>query len=374
MSKKLHIAHLTSAHPRFDTRVFAKMSTSVVVNGWHCSLVVADGQGDEQKDGVMIYDMGKPSNRFQRMVSATYHVYRKARRLKADIYHLHDPELLPIGYLLHLAGKKVIFDSHEDYPKQIKDRTYLPRFILLFIGYMLALLEKFCCKRFDGVITATPVIAQKFSQFTSPVLAVHNYPLLNEFVGVNAGEQAKEGYRLCYVGNISYHRGVLEMVELMGSLQSEARLALAGLFSEEGLRDKARQIEGWSKIEEYGFVGRAQVADILGKSDIGLLLLHPIPNYIDALPVKLFEYMAAGIPVICGDVPLWRQIIKDADCGVMVDPLDKEAVLKAAQYLISNPIEAQRMGQNGQKAVYERFNWGSEDKKLLAFYQTIAAA
>ena len=106
MSSKLHIAHLTSAHPRFDTRVFAKMCTSVVAKGWHCSLVVADGKGDAQKDGVHIYDIGKPANRFQRMVSATYHVYRKARHLKADIYHLHDPELLPVGYLLHLAGSK----------------------------------------------------------------------------------------------------------------------------------------------------------------------------------------------------------------------------------------------------------------------------
>ncbi|MGC6440640.1 MAG: glycosyltransferase family 4 protein [Candidatus Puniceispirillaceae bacterium] len=373
MSSNLHIAHLTSAHPRFDTRVFAKMCTSVVAKGWHCSLVVADGKGDAQKDGVHIYDIGKPANRFQRMVSATYHVYRKARHLKADIYHLHDPELLPVGYLLHLAGSKVIFDSHEDYPKQIKDRDYLPKALLSLISLMLSMLEQFCCKRFDGVITATPLIAEKFDKFTDHVLAIHNYPILKEFSESVSQPMSKKDHQFCYVGNISHHRGILEMVGLMGRLQPDARLALAGHFSERGLRERSTQIEGWSRVNEYGVVDRKKVAEILHQSDVGLLLLHPIPNYVDALPVKLFEYMAAGIPVIASDFVLWRQIIEEAGCGIMVDPLNPDSVVEAALYLMSNPAEAARMGANGKKAVHEQFNWSAEEQNLLQFYQTITS-
>ena len=373
MSQKLHIAHLTSAHPRFDIRVFTKMCASVVANGWRCSLVVADGLGDEQKDGVMIYDTGKPSNRFQRMVSATYHVYRQARRLKADIYHLHDPELLPIGYLLYLAGKKVIFDSHETVSLQIMDKHYLG-WMRRPIAYIYKRLERFICRRLTGTIGATPAISSYFNGQKITTETINNYPRKDEFsknTVLSATDDWQGRNKLTFVGVMTKERGLAEAIEAMEYVSSHTRLTLIGKIADLHLN---LLIERSQKTDFLGWKSHREMPEIFEHTIAGLVTFWPIQNHIDAQPNKLFEYMAAGLPVIASDFPLWRQIVSDAQCGLLVDPKDPTAIAEAVDYLRENPEEAARFGANGQKAVKEKYHWGSEEKKLLSFYQTIAAA
>ena len=171
----LKIAFLTSAHPRFDTRVFAKMCKSIDDAGWTCILVVADGVGDALVDGVSIYDVGIAKGRFQRMFSTTWRVYRKALTLDADIYHLHDPELLIVGYFLRKAGKKVVFDSHETVHLQISDKTYLG-IMRGPIALIYKHLERFICKRLSAVIGATPAISGYFQSQNIKAEEINNYP------------------------------------------------------------------------------------------------------------------------------------------------------------------------------------------------------
>jgi glycosyltransferase involved in cell wall biosynthesis len=96
-----------------------------------------------------------------------------------------------------------------------------------------------------------------------------------------------------------------------------------------------------------------------------------MPNHIDAQPNKMFEYMSAGLPLIASDFPLWREIVEGNDCGVCVDPADPAAIAEAIDRLVENPDLARRMGENGQRAVHERYNWAIEEKKLLALYDTV---
>jgi len=130
-------------------------------------------------------------------------------------------------------------------------------------------------------------------------------------------------------------------------------------------------LPGWQRVNVLGFLDRAGVRDVLGRSMAGLVTFHPAPNHIDSQPNKMFEYMSAGIPVIASDFPLWREIIAGNDCGLLVDPLNPAAIAEAIDYLISHPEEAERMGRNGRRAVEEQYNWEHEATKLIQFYEQI---
>ena len=364
------IAHLTSAHPRNDTRIFIKQCRTLAEHGYDVTLVVADDRGDESKDGVSIADVGRLPGRLNRIFRTTQRVFHKAVALDADIYQLHDPELIPVGLKLKRLGKKVIFDSHEDVPKQLLDKPYLDPVSLRMLSGAVALYERFACHRFDGIIAATPFIRDKFLLINPNTVDVNNFPLLGELDA--AVQWAHKRDEVCYVGGIDAIRGAREIVRACESLQSPARLNLVGCFSESSLEACIKAYGGWARVNELGFLDRSGVRDVLGRSVAGLVTSHPIGNFLDGLPVKMFEYMAAGIPVIASDIPSWRVIIEGNSCGLCVNPLDPKAIAEAIDYLVMNPEAAKRMGENGKKAVIEKYNWPVQAVKLTDFYRGIS--
>jgi len=110
---------------------------------------------------------------------------------------------------------------------------------------------------------------------------------------------------------------------------------------------------------------------MLGASKVGLVVLQPVSNMGEALPVKLFEYMSAGIPVVASDFPLWRSIVEEANCGILVDPEDPVAIANAMQWVYDHPEEAEAMGRQGREAILSTYNWSNEEEKLFALYSTI---
>ena len=341
-------------------------------HGYNATLVVADGKGDEFKNGIEIFDVGKFKSRLDRMRSAPNRVFTKASAFKADLYHLHDPELIPIGLRLKRMGYKVVFDSHEDAPKQMLGKPYLNKGILWMLSKCLAVYESWACAKFDGILAATPFIRDKFLRVNPQTLDINNFPLLKELG--NASSWAEKRRQVCYIGGITKIRGIEEMCEAMSLLKSDVRLNLCGVFSGASLESQVKSLPGWKRVVALGFLDREQVREVSSRSMAGLVALHPVVNHIDALPTKMFEYMGAGIPVIASDFPLWREIIGGNNCGLLVNPLDPAAIAKAIDYLVENPREAQRMGENGRRAVKERYNWESEEKKLLSFYDKILQA
>lgn len=292
-----------------------------------------------------------------------------AVELDGDIYHLHDPELLPIGLKLKKQGKIVIFDSHEDVPKQLLGKPYLNRFSKLILSKLFSFLEKRWCKRLDGIIAATPYIRDKFSKINTNTVDINNYPMLGELA--ETGQQGEKQNAVCYIGGISRIRGVLEIVKSLEFCKKDVSLLLAGSFSEKETEEKAKALKGWSKVQEFGFLDRARVKDTLHKSLAGLVTFLPVPNHIESQPNKMFEYMSAGVPVIASNFPLWKEIIEGNNCGLCVEPLDPQAIAGAIDFFIRSPEKAKEMGINGQKAVCNKYNWGIEEKKMFEFYEKI---
>ena len=198
---------------------------------------------------------------------------------------------------------------------------------------------------------------------------INNYPLLQELE--NSSSWAEKHREVCYVGGIAKIRGIQEVCLAMALLKTDARLNLVGAFSEAPFESQVKSSPGWQRVNSMGLLSRARVREVLSCSMAGLVTYLPLPNHIDAQPNKMFEYMSAGIPVIASDFPLWRKIIGGNNCGLLVDPLDPAAIAKAIDYLVENPKEAQRMGENGRRAVENRYNWGQEEKKFLQFYGKI---
>jgi glycosyltransferase involved in cell wall biosynthesis len=363
------VVHLTSVHIRTDTRVFIRACSSLAKAGWRTSLVVADCIGDEQRNGVNIYDVGVKKWRFDRIFNATRHVYAKALELDANIYHLHDPELIPIGLKLKRAGKIVIFDSHEYVPKQLIHKPYLNKFALTVISSIYSLLENIACKRFDGIITATPYIRDKFLHINPHTIDINNFPVLDELTTDASWENKR--CEVCYIGGISTVRGIQEIIAALELVKTGVRFNLCGKFDEPDVEAAVKASKGWERVNDHGFVGRAEVKTVLSHSMAGLVVLYPIPNHVISQPNKMFEYMSADIPVIASDFPHWREIITSNQCGLLVDPLNPKKIAEAIDYLVMHPDEARRMGENGRKAVVERYNWQTEEQKLLAFYDEL---
>lgn len=366
----MKICHLTSVHRHPDPRIFFKQCRSLAAFGHEVHLVTA-GAEDDMRDGVRVHGVAAAKGgRLSRFTGTMRRVYREAIRIDADAYHFHDPELIPVGLLLKRRGKAVLYDVHEDVPRDIMLKKWIPRPIRGVVASGVARLEAFAARRFDAIVTATPKINERFQAYNPRSVNINNYPLLEElsFTGESSD---KRGDTICYIGYITEIRGIFHMVEAVG--KAEARLLLGGKFSYPEERRRAGELPGWERVEFIGWLGRDEVARTLSEASAGLVVLHPTDTFVESLPVKLFEYMAAGIPVIASHFPLWKQIVEGSDSGICVDPLNADEIAGAIRRIVANPEEARRLGRNGRMAVERRYNWEHEALKLRRLYDHLQA-
>jgi len=371
--KSMKVAHLTSVHQPFDTRILNKECKTLADAGYDVVLV-APHHRDEVVDGVRIRSIPRPKNRLQRITKTAWQVFRAALSERAKIYHFHDPELIPVGLLLKALGKHVLYDAHEEVSKDVLNKEYIPlRNARKLIAHLAGFSERVGAAIFDGVISATPDIASAFSGGKTTI--VQNFPILSEQALVQSEPYVTRSRVVTYIGDITVDRGIKEMVQAMSLLPSrfDARLALAGTFWPNGLENEVARMAGWKLVDFAGWQSREGVHRILARARVGLVVLKPTPCYEVSYPSKLFEYMSAGLPVVASNFPLWRNIIEEAGCGILVDPLNPEKIADAVEWLFEHEEEAEAMGRRGKEAAISRFNWETQAGKLLLLYSEMAA-
>lgn len=363
----MKVCHITTAHSPSSNRIFHKQIKTLVNAGYDAIFIVQNDK-NEKVDGAHIIALPKAKNRIHRMLWLPWKSLVLALKQKALIYHFHDPELIVIGLILKLLKKKVIYDAHEDVPRQILSKTYAIKPLRKVVAWMAERIENFAARRFDIVVAATPFIRDRFLRVRCSSLDINNYPILSEFFISDSFWSNKE-YAVCYIGAIDSYRGLFEMVDAVG--RTSCNLLLAGHFASTGERARALPMPGWSHVEELGHVSRSEVKNILSRSLAGLVCYHPVPNHIDAQPTKMFEYMCAGIPVIASDFPLWKKFIEDNKCGICIDPLNPSAISEAISWIAHHCDEARNMGRNGLQSMKEKYSWESEQKKLILIYESL---
>ena len=367
----MKICHLTSSHPRYDTRIFLKECSSLAaVKDFDVHLIVADGKGDERRNNVQIIDIGKENSRKKQLLKTPKRIYKKAMELNADVYHFHDPELIFIAYKLRKKGKKVIYDVHEDIPRAILTRDWLAYPFLVIFSFLFELIENFVAKKMNALITATPHILKRFKKINENVITINNYPILNELNAENTKiERANE---VCYIGGIDRIRGIIQIMDAL-ELTDNIKLNLAGNFETKELEDDVKLHKAWHKVNFFGFVDRKEAAEILARSKAGLVTFLPASNHIFARPNKMFEYMSAGLPIIASYFEDWKSIVEKYNTGICVNPESPEEIANAILEICTNAYEAEQFGVNGKKAVKDVFNWESEAQKLQKVYTNLLA-
>jgi glycosyltransferase involved in cell wall biosynthesis len=363
------VCHLSSVHQHDDPRIFLRQCRTLAAYGYETH-IVTPGAPEGVRDGVRFHPAGpRPRSRVERMTSAITAVYRVGRSVGADIYHFHDPELLPVGLLLAAEGRRVIMDAHEHVPEDILDKEWIHPALRGPVSRVYGVLEGAALAGISAVSAATPHIGAFYARRVKRVEVVPNYPLREEF-GRISGDWSAKDRAVCFVGMGSELRCLREMVA--AAQASRVKLLFAGSVYPPALLDECKAHAGWKYVEYLGQVSRAEVAQVLARSMAGLVVFRAIANHVNAQPNKLFEYMSAGIPLIASDFPVWRSIVDGSSCGVCVNPTDVMGIAEAMRRLVDNVDIAREMGRRGRRSVETEFNWEEGARPLLRLYQDLS--
>ncbi|MBQ5152950.1 glycosyltransferase family 4 protein [Macrococcoides caseolyticum] len=365
----MKICHITSVHKLNDIRIFLKECKSLAKK-YDVYLLGNDINYKSDIKDVKIINLNiKIKNRVDRFITLKKKIYERALEIDADIYHLHDPELLTTAYKLKKMGKKVIFDFHEDTPKQILAKQYLPKLIRTPLSRIYSLLENYYSSKLDAIVTATPYLKSKFIKINRNTIDVNNFPILSEFLSIKIDNEVKIN-DLIYIGGLSEERGLFKLIEI-GNLNPELKIVICGHFISKVYEKEVKKLIKYNNIEFKGVLDRKGIQKELEEAKIGIVLLDKNERYSESLPIKMFEYMAAGLPVIASDFKLWEKILLNSNSGFCVNPNNSKVILEKISILLSEDELRLNMGKNGREIVQKEYNWDNEEEKLLNLYKKL---
>ena len=377
--KPIKVCHLASHHRMNDMRIFEKECKSLAKGGFDVTLI---GFGDQPKtetiDGVRCIVLYCPiNNNLELLKKRNKLSLEAALQVDADIYHLHEPELLPIGMKLKRKGKIVIFDSHEYYGWQLRDNIHkikvikTPASLMKVLGKLYMRYEKRVCMKIDGVVqVCTMNGVDYFENRCRKTLFIRNLPSLTDYTRKTPIDYSQSP-SVTMIGGITKERGITQLVE--AAHLAKARLLLAGAFSPKAYEAELKAMPAYACVDYKGFLDKNGMVALLEQANIGASTLLNVGQYdkIDTLPTKVYDYMSMQLPVVISNTEFAQKMNDKYHFAICVDPANPEDIANAIQWLFEHPEQALEMGKNGRKAIEEEFNWEKEGEKLIGFYKQL---
>lgn len=371
----MKICILTTGHQALDNRIFYKEALSLKKRYDDITLIVPDQRDEYLEQGIRIIGVKKAESLYGRFKLGDT-VVDKAIELKADVYHFHDFELIfkVMRIKKALPECKLIYDVHEHYPDMMNMSRKIPKVLRPIATFLVDKSEIWFAKKFDQIITADDAVKERFNKYNSRVDVIYNF---SEFEP-QEGKITEKEYDVIYQGGITLERGVYNVVQAIKLLKDKfpkIKMVFVGPFDDA----QGKEIVN-NYIEENGldanilFVGRVphiEVEDYIRKSRVGVVTLLPLPKYYKNIPIKQFEYMSCGIPIVGSDLPPIKRFLTSYNSGIVVNPTIPEEISKALNILLSDSRLCKEMGDNGIRAVKEEYNWGKMEEKLLKIYSRL---
>ncbi|KAB1065711.1 glycosyltransferase family 4 protein [Salibacter halophilus] len=321
-------------------------------------------------EGVQIHGVRKPSSRIDRIFKLSKDCYQRAVEINSQLYHIHDPELLPIALKLKKLGKLVIYDAHENTPASIIDKEWIPfQFVRNFVSKVFEKYELNVSKQLDAVISVAEPLLERYIQ--NEKVLIRNLPILDNFKGEELSPEMQKAEKgAVYAGGLTSARNIKEMIDAVGKSYQIKVLHLFGEWESKDYMTICKRSKGWSKVCYWGFKDSKQVYTFLKeKGLIGLILFDKdIKNHKIALPNKAFEYMAAGLPILMSDIAYWKENFHSV--AKFTDPSDSEKISKSIDDMISDQKQLSERVEKGLREV-NMLNWQKESQVLIDLYRRL---
>ena len=359
---------LAPVHIYDDIRVFKKEALSARK---HFNTVVLYARTPEDTElvdhGVLVKPV-KYKNRFQRMIKL-FPLFFCALKERADIYHLHNPDTIPLVFALKFCGKKVVYDTHEDFLYHIMLRDWIPFPIRAIVSKLIGLSELLVSNVSDSFIVTQIEQAFRFKKShlisNAPVFKDYGYPQKTH----------KKTLRLVYVGGICEPRGLTLMLDLLVRLNNvmETSLTLIGFLTNGQTLEGCQLHTGWKHVEYLGTLEQSEAFKHVAESDFGLILWRDVADHKHVSPNKIFEYMMMGTPFIATDFESWRNHLQGVDVGYFCDPENiSDAIIEEITHLKNDEKQYLEMSQRAIDYIKYEYNWVQiEEPRLLDIYSKI---
>lgn len=355
------VVHISLRHSADDLRIFHKECTTLSKNNFNVYYMVPTNK-IYQNNKVKIIPIKDYGSEIKNVTKNYLTALKKSFNANSNIYHLHDPDLIPIGILLKLIRKKVVYDAHEDHQKNVLKRGKNK----IFIASIFYIFEKIATFLFDHIIVATPEIGKKYPEKKTSLIM--NVPILSLIDTVPSKKISKEKFAVIYPGWITEDKGIIEALIALDNFKGKVELWLFGQISKKINQDLIK-IQGNPNVKYFGIVEPEELYAYMKNADVGIITLHPKEAYITSLPVKTFEYMACSLPIIMSDFPYWKEIFDS--CALFVDPTNPLDISEKLNALISNKSLRKSLGKNGRRLVETKYNWEVESEKLIEVYKSL---